>query len=114
VLALKANALNSLISRGLLQTQREASTITLGLHTAEAGRNPRASLGHNATKNDFKFPPKGLRRLVLRCMPSKSGGNITFMAFGACLCASNSSSFTNLHSFESQGDTALPVYDRSA
>ena len=88
--------------------------VTLGLHTAEAGRNPRASLGHNATKNDFKFPPKGLRRLVLSCMPSKSGGNITFMAFGACLCASNSSSFTNLHSFESQGDTALPVYDRSA
>ena len=39
LLALKANALNSLIGRGLLQTQHKASTITLGLHTAEAGRN---------------------------------------------------------------------------
>ncbi len=32
------SASDSLISRGLLQTQHDASTITIGLYTAEAGR----------------------------------------------------------------------------
>jgi len=37
---LKANAIDSLISRGLFQTQHDRSTITLGLHTAEAALSP--------------------------------------------------------------------------
>ena len=42
LLALKANAPNSLIGQGLVQTQHKTSTITLGLHTAELGRNRRS------------------------------------------------------------------------
>ena len=52
VLALKANALNSLISRGLLQIQHKSSRITLGLHTAEVS----ASIDLSPSRMTFGEP----------------------------------------------------------